>query len=170
MVLIGLLLVVLSAALAVGVVASNTAHVTAKAFGVSLTHVSVGGLFLLGVVTALVFALGLAVLVAGMGRARRRRVERRRAVRESRDNEMALRAEKERLEGELADERRRRMHTGTTQAGTTQAGTAYQGESDTARDYPAQPDRPAVLDPADSPDTVALDEHAGEPAPGAIRS
>lgn len=96
MVALGLVLLVVSGALALGVVLSNTDPVTASAFGVTLTDVTVGGFFLVGAVTGLVFMLGLAMMLAGAARRRSRTLARKHTVRD-------VRTEKEQLEQENAD-------------------------------------------------------------------
>lgn len=111
MAVLGLLLMLAAGALTAGVVLNNTNKVSADAFGVTLSNVSVGGIFVAGAVTALVFALGLWMLLQGMRRARRRRLERREIVRDTRDQTASLAAEKERLERELETERARRATT-----------------------------------------------------------
>jgi membrane protein implicated in regulation of membrane protease activity len=99
-IVLGLLLLVLSGALGAGVVLSNTDPVSASAFGVSLSNVSVGGLFLLGATTGVVLMLGLVLLVMGAARKRARRVATKRHVRN-------VRSEKEQLAEENADLRAR---------------------------------------------------------------
>jgi membrane protein implicated in regulation of membrane protease activity len=100
MVVLGLLLLVLSGALAAGVVLSNTDPVSASAFGVTLSNVSVGGLFLVGVATGVVLMLGLVMLLMGAARKRSRRVATKRHVR-------SVRSEKEQLAEENAELRAR---------------------------------------------------------------
>jgi hypothetical protein len=100
MVALGLVLLVLSGALGLGVVLSNTDPVSASAFGVTLSNVTIGGLFLVGALTGLVFMLGLVMMTAGASRRRARRVEAKRAVTE-------VRTEKEQLEYENAQLRER---------------------------------------------------------------
>jgi hypothetical protein len=111
MAVLGLLLMVAAGVLTAGVLLSNTNQISAEAFGVTLSNVSVGGIFAAGAVTALVFALGLWMLLQGMRRARRRRLERREIVRDTRDQTASLAAEKDRLEKELEAERGRRANT-----------------------------------------------------------
>ena len=98
---LGLVLLVVSGAAALGVALSNTDPVpTASAFGVSLSNVSIGGLFLAGAIAGMIFMLGLSLMVAGAARKRRRRVETKRTVK-------GVRTEKEQLEAENADLRSR---------------------------------------------------------------
>lgn len=108
MAVLGLLLMLAAGVLTAGVLSSNTNKISAEAFGFSLPDVSVGGLFVAGAVTALVFALGLWLLMRGLRRARRRNVERRQIVRDTQKQQASLAAEKSRLEQELAQERSRR--------------------------------------------------------------
>ena len=108
MVLLGLLFMLGCIALAVDAVVQNTAAMHAIAFNQPITHLTLGGLFVAGAVVGLLFALGLAMFTGGLGRASRRRRERRLAEENTADAE-ALRAENARLEQQLAAER-----TGTT--------------------------------------------------------
>ena len=96
MVALGLIVLVLSGALTLGVVLSNTDPVAASAFGVSLSNVTVGGLFLVGAVTGLAFMLGLTLMAAGASRRRAKRAHVRRQVRD-------VRTEKEQLAQENAE-------------------------------------------------------------------
>ncbi|MDQ1747211.1 MAG: hypothetical protein QOD07_1474 [Frankiaceae bacterium] len=119
MILLGLLLMCACIAMAVDAVAQN-GHVThATAFNQPIDHLTLGGLFIAGAVVGIVFALGVLMFTGGIGRSRRRRVERRNAVRESTAEAEALRAHNERLERELEDQR----DTGATDA------TAYPAET-----------------------------------------
>ncbi|MGZ6804825.1 MAG: hypothetical protein ACXVFU_17425 [Nocardioidaceae bacterium] len=95
MVLLGLLLLVAAGAVTLGVALSNTNAVSAEAFGVSLSNVSVGGLFLAGVATGAVLLLGLVLLLTGAARKRSRRVAVKREVR-------GVRTEREQLAEENA--------------------------------------------------------------------
>ncbi len=101
MVVLGLLLVILAGGLAAGVVLSNTDPVVASAFGVSLSNVSVGGLFLVGAATGLVFTLGLVIAVAGAGRRRGKRRRLKAAVADERDQREALAQQNAALQEQL---------------------------------------------------------------------
>jgi lipopolysaccharide export LptBFGC system permease protein LptF len=92
---LGLLLLIVSVAVALGVVLSNTDATSAAAFGMTVSNITLGGLFLAGVVTGLVFMLGLGLLVSGTARQRRRRIQAKHTVR-------GVRSEKEQLEEENA--------------------------------------------------------------------
>jgi hypothetical protein len=105
MILLGLLLMCACIAMAVDAVVQN-GHVThATVFNQPIDHLTLGGLFIAGAVVGIVFALGVLMFTGGIGRSRRRRVERRNAVRESSAETEALRAHNERLERELEDQR-----------------------------------------------------------------
>jgi uncharacterized protein HemX len=102
MVLLGLLLILACAAVAVDAVLQNGGAVHATVFGHALSGLSVGTLFVAGAVTGLLFALGLALVMGGVGRASRARRERR-ALRRQSQHAAELRAENERLEELLAE-------------------------------------------------------------------
>ena len=101
MIVLGLLLLLASGALALGVVLSNTDSTSAEAFGVTVSNISLGGLFLAGAATGLVFMLGLALLSAGSARSRRRRVTRRQEVRGARTEAERLAEENAALRSRL---------------------------------------------------------------------
>jgi uncharacterized integral membrane protein len=101
MVLLGLLLMLGCAALAVDAVVQNTGMMHAIAFNQSISHLSLGAIFVAGAVVGLLFALGMAMFAGGLGRASRARRERRAIERDSAAQTEALRADKERLEREL---------------------------------------------------------------------
>ena len=104
MVALGLVILVLSGALTLGVVLSNTDPVTASAFGVSLSNVTVGGLFLVGAVAGLAFMLGLTLMSLGASRRRAKRVHAKRQVRDVRTEKEQLEHENAQLRAELAGE------------------------------------------------------------------
>lgn len=104
MVALGLLLLVLTGTLAVGVVLSNTDPVTASAFGLTLTDVTMGGFFLVGTATGLMFMLGLMMMAAGATRRRARRAQNQRVVRDVRTEKEQLEQENSELRERLSDE------------------------------------------------------------------
>jgi hypothetical protein len=95
MVVLGLLLLLAATGVTLGVVLSNTDEVSASAFGVTLSNVSVGGLFLFGVIVGAVALLGVGMLLTGAARKRSHRAETKRKV-------SAVRTEKEQLAEENA--------------------------------------------------------------------
>ena len=105
MIILGLLLMAACAALAVDAVTQNNHAIHATAFNQPISHLSLGALFVAGAVLGLLFALGLLMFTGGIGRAGRKRRERRAAAREARTEAEALREHNERLSAQLARER-----------------------------------------------------------------
>jgi hypothetical protein len=103
---LGLILLVLSGALAAVVAVNNTDATSISAYGYSLSNLNTGELFLFGAITGLVFGLGLALMIAGAGRRRVRR-------RTMKSERAELADENARLQAELERERTAR---GTTMA------------------------------------------------------
>jgi len=105
MMLLGLLLMAACAALAVDAVVQNHQLTHAVAFNQPISHLSLGALFVAGAVLGLLFALGLLMFTGGIGRAARRRRERKVASREAKAENQALREHNDRLAAELEQER-----------------------------------------------------------------
>lgn len=105
MVLLGAILLVLCLVLGAGIVLSNTEAISAEAFGVSVTNVSLGGFFLAGVVIGAVAVLALGMLLGGAARKRRKRAALKREVRTARGEQETLAERNARLEAELERER-----------------------------------------------------------------
>jgi hypothetical protein len=105
MILLGLLLMAGCAALAVDAVVQNHGAIHAIAFNQPISHLSLGAIFVAGAVVGLLFALGLLMFTGGIGRAGRKRRERRVANREAQAETQALREHNERLSAELEQER-----------------------------------------------------------------
>ncbi len=101
MIILGVLLLVLAALLTLGVVFFNTGPAPVEVFGVSLANVSVGGLFLAGVVTGVVGMLGLSLLLGGGARKHQKRVQHKQEVRSVRGQAETLEQENARLREEL---------------------------------------------------------------------
>ena len=104
MVALGLILLVLSGALAAVVALNNTDATSVSAYGYSLSNLNTGELFLFGAITGLVFGLGLALMIAGAGRQRVRR-------RTLKSQRAELADENARLQEELERERSTRATT-----------------------------------------------------------
>lgn len=101
MVAVGLVVLVLSVLVAAGIVLANGESVEAEAFGVSLDGVSVGGLFLVGMVVGVVAMLGLGLMLLGAARRRTKQVAVKREVRDVRGERESLAEENARLQAEL---------------------------------------------------------------------
>ena len=103
MIVLGLLLLLASGTVALGVVLSNTNATSVEGFGLTVSNITLGGLFLAGAVTGLIFMLGLAMLAAGSGRKRRRRIETKHTVRDARTETEQLAEENTALRAQLSD-------------------------------------------------------------------
>lgn len=103
MAILGLLLLLSAAGLAVDVVLQNTSSISVDAVGLNFS-LSAGWLFVAGVATGVIGLLGASMIVAGTARARRRRS----AVAESRSSLEGLQAERDRLAVQLERERAER--------------------------------------------------------------
>ncbi|MFZ0157825.1 MAG: hypothetical protein WAL50_02255 [Kineosporiaceae bacterium] len=115
--IIGLLILIAAAGVAVaGVVAnSGSAHALGESFvifGQSVTGLSTGQLFLYGIVVGVVGMLGLAMLLGTFNRRLASRGSRR-ALKGSRSESAALRLDRERLTQQLDDERTEHSRVGT---------------------------------------------------------
>lgn len=136
MLMLGLLLVVLAAAVAVGAMLDAGESATVEILGQTLTT-TIAGVFVAGAATMLTFLLGVWAISASMGRARRKRAQRKEAKRSQRDSvkrleqeRAALREENERLASQLTDTR---DTTTTSSAGVgagAGAGAAAAGSAD----------------------------------------
>lgn len=106
MIVIGVVLLVLAVLAALGVSLFNGGEVSnAEVFGVSLAHVSVGGLFVAGMITGVVGALGLGLMLSGGARKRHKRVAAKREVKSVRGEASTLAEENTRLQEQLERER-----------------------------------------------------------------
>jgi hypothetical protein len=83
MVVLGLLLLVGAGVFAAAVITSNTGAVGADLWGLHISNLSLGAVFVAGLVTGFAALLGLVVLFAGMRRTRRLRHERKALAREN---------------------------------------------------------------------------------------
>ena len=101
MIVLGLLLMLACTAVAADAVVQNSHVLTAVLFNQHISQLSLGAIFIAGAVLGLLFTLGLVMLIAGTGRAGRRRRERRLAERDAAAETEALRAKNERLESQL---------------------------------------------------------------------
>jgi uncharacterized membrane protein len=159
MFVIGLILLVLAAIVAVIGVVTNLGSAAAMTGGFTIFGFPVGGytgwLFLFGVVVGAIGLLGLGIMVRSLGRHRARRREFRDTRREAREH----RQREEKLAGELEKERAERARleaaSGTAGADTGhRTGEAAETRADTTG---ADTDRPA---PAGPPRQRTEDEHA----------
>ncbi|MDP9496849.1 MAG: hypothetical protein M3P46_04180 [Actinomycetota bacterium] len=101
MIVLGVVLLVLATLLTLGTVFFNPDPASVEIFGVSLANVSVGGLFLAGVVTGVVGMLGLSLALGGGARKAHKRSQRKREVQSVRGQAETLEQENARLREEL---------------------------------------------------------------------
>lgn len=101
MIVLGAILLVLAAIFTLGSVFNGT-DVDYKVFNVSIDHVSVGGLFLTGLITGAIAMFALSLLLGGGARRRHKRVEHKREVKSARGQTKDLEQENARLREELA--------------------------------------------------------------------
>ncbi len=119
MIVVGVVLLVLAVLATLGVSLFNSGEVMqAEVFGVSLDNVSVGGLFLAGVVAGVIGALGLGLMLAGSSRKRSKKTAAKREVKSVRGEASTLAEENARLQEQLERERTTSVRpvdsTGTT--------------------------------------------------------
>jgi uncharacterized protein HemX len=104
-VIIGVVLLVLCVVVGVGLGTSNPEPTTAEALGVTLSGLSLSGLFLLGVVTGALAVLGLGLVLMGAARKRHKKTATKREIRNARGEKETLAEENARLQQELERER-----------------------------------------------------------------
>ena len=104
MVLLGAILLVLCLVLGAGMYFSNTDPVSAEAFNVSLSNVSVGGIFLFGAAVGAITVLAFFMLTGGAARKARKRSALKREVKNARGEQETLTERNARLEEELQRE------------------------------------------------------------------
>ena len=83
MAVLGLILLAAAGVLTAAVVTSNTDSLTVDLWGVSVTNVTLGVVFVAGMITTVLAVVGLGLLMGGMRRSRRLRQERRALRREN---------------------------------------------------------------------------------------
>jgi ABC-type nickel/cobalt efflux system permease component RcnA len=129
MLILGLLLILGSAALTAGVIYDGSEAASVEILGTTV-DTTVAGVFFTGAATTLLLFVGIWLCFSSMGRSRRKRVERKEARRKQRDSvakleqeRVALAAENERLNAQLGD----RPTTDATDASATATETSTTG-------------------------------------------
>ena len=102
MIVLGLLVLVLCLVAGAGIALANTDAISSEAFGVSLSSLSTGGLFLLGAAIGALAVLGVVAIFLGAARKRTKRAAHQREVESERES---LAEENARLQAELERER-----------------------------------------------------------------
>ena len=105
MVVLGLVLLVLCAVVAVGIALANTSSTSFEAFSYTFSGLTLGGLFLLGMAIGALALLGLSLMLSGAKRKRARKVALKNEVHEVRTERETLAEENARLQAELEQER-----------------------------------------------------------------
>ena len=130
MLVLGLLLIAGATAVTVGALFDGGESATVEILGRSI-ETTIAGVFAVGAATMLVFLVGVWALMASMGRARRKRAERKEAKARERESvaqleeeRAELRAENERLSERLSDQPADRPATTPSVTGTTGSSTS----------------------------------------------
>ena len=105
MVVLGLLLLVASVAIGAAVAVANTSATAVEGFGYSLSGLTLGGVFLVGMGLGAIALLGLLMLLGGARRRRAKRAAHRREVESVRSEQESLAEENARLQAELEESR-----------------------------------------------------------------
>lgn len=101
MIVLGAVLLVLAVLFTLGSIFNGT-HIPYRVYGIDISHVSVGGLFLTGLVTGAVALFALSLLLGGGARKRHKAVARKQELRSTRGQAETLEQENARLRDELA--------------------------------------------------------------------
>ena len=101
MIVLGVILLLLAALFTLASV-FNGSDVDYKILNVDIEHVSVGGLFMTGLITGAIAMFALSLLLGGGARKRHKAVERKREVKSARGQAETLEQENARLRQELA--------------------------------------------------------------------
>ena len=154
MLALGLLFMIVAAAVTAGAIYDGGESATFEVFGQTV-GTTIGGVFIAGLATMLVFFIGVWMLMKSLVRSRRKRLERKEAtsrqqqsVSQIEQERAQLRAENDQLQQRLARDRRPDIGSdGTTDAtgGTAAAGGTAAGAGATA-DERAVDDRPTYPD------------------------
>jgi uncharacterized membrane protein len=159
MLLLGLVLMIVAAAVTAGAIYDGGEHATFEVFGQTV-GTTVAGIFMLGLATMLVFFIGVWMAFSSAGRARRRRAERKAArnrqhesVSQMEQERAQLRAENERLNEQLATNRPAGTAGGAD--GMDRAGTA--GTDTAAGTTAAGAGTPTATDASERPTHVTGD-------------
>lgn len=105
MLVLGLILFCAAAAAIAGVVVAGGSPAALQFFDTNVLHTTNTSVYILGAITGVVLAIGLSLLLGGLGRRLRRRRMERAAAREQLAREESLRDHNDRLQQELARER-----------------------------------------------------------------
>lgn len=119
MLVLGLILFCAAAAAIAGVVVAGGSPAALQYFDTNVLHTTNTSVYILGAITGVVLAIGLSLLLGGLGRRLRRHRIERAAAREQRAREESLRDHNDRLQQELARERASREAGSAAAPGST---------------------------------------------------
>jgi len=119
MLLLGLVLMIVAAAVTAGAIYDGGEHATFEVFGQTV-GTTVAGIFMIGLATMLVFFIGVWMTFSSAGRARRRRIARKEA--RNRQHESVSQMEQERAQLRAENERLNEQLATNQPAGTNTAG------------------------------------------------
>jgi hypothetical protein len=156
MLVLGLILILGSAALTVGAVYDGGESASVELLGATV-DTTVAGVFFTGAGTMLLFLMGVWLLTSSMGRARRRRVERKEVRRRQHDSVARLEEERTQLR---AENERLAEQLGTTDTAGT-AGTDTAGREVVDSDRNAALRRQAAADESGATTTGTTDTTTG---------
>lgn len=154
MLALGLLFMIVAAAVTAGAIYDGGESATFEVFGQTV-GTTIGGVFIAGLATMLVFFIGVWMLMKSLVRSRRKRLERKEAtsrqqqsVSQIEQERAQLRAENDQLQQRLARDRRPDIGSdgttdatgGTAAAGGTAAGAGATAEERAVDDRPTYPD------------------------------
>jgi hypothetical protein len=111
---LGLAIMIVAGAVTLDVILENTRNTDASIVGQTITNVDLGGFFTAGVLVGIAGMLGLMLLLAGLRRANRRRLERKELTRSyegTAAHAESLQEERDRLAAELEQERSARSRS-----------------------------------------------------------
>src|SRR3954447_18896681 len=109
---LGLVIMLVAGAVTLDVILENTNNSDASVVGQTVSNVDLGGFFTAGVLVGIAFMLGLMLLLAGLRRGNRSRVEPKEVERPypgTASHAETLQEERDRLAAELEEERRARQ-------------------------------------------------------------
>jgi uncharacterized protein YlxW (UPF0749 family) len=147
MLALGLLFMIVAAAVTAGAIYDGGESAEFEVFGQTI-GTTIGGIFVAGLATMLLFFVGVWMLMRSLARSRRKRIERKEtknrqkeSVSKIEDERAQLRAENEALQERLASERSTTASTDATRVskpsdGTTDTSTGTSGATDTTFERP----------------------------------
>jgi hypothetical protein len=169
---LGLAIMIVAGAVTLDVVLENTRNTDASVVGQTIANVDLGGFFTAGVLVGVALMLGLMLLLAGLKRANRKRLERKELTRSyegTAAHAETLQDERDRLAAELEQERAARRNTSReTAAAPVVADMSHDGHpSEIGRTTELGQESPVAHQNQDAPVYPTAPTAAATPGPGA---